>query len=130
MAKVLALGMVRAAIGCYAMSLASVTWVVISEIFSNHIPIAAMSVAVSALRIACFILTFLFPILNTGLGRIDSPFKELLVKIAPFLKTGLDTSGIFWLYAAICLAGFIYIKFKLPETKGKTLEQIEKDLVD
>ncbi len=112
------------------MSLAPVTWVVISEIFPNRIRGAAMSVAVSSLWIACFLLTFTFPILNSGLGKIDSGFKEMLVKIMPFLRNGLGTSGTFWLYAAICAAGFIFIKFKLPETKGKSLEQIERELVD
>lgn len=100
--------LVLAAIGCYAMSLAPVTWVVISEIFPNRIRGAAMSVAVTALWIACFILTYTFPILNAKLGP----------------------SGTFWLYAVICVAGFIYIFVKLPETKGKSLEQIEKELVD
>ena len=99
---------VLAAIGCYAMSLAPVTWVVISEIFPNRIRGAAMSVAVSALWIACFLLTYTFPILNAKLGP----------------------AGTVWLYAAICVAGFLFIFAKLPETKGKTLEQIEKDLVD
>jgi MFS family permease len=100
--------LVLAAIGCYGMSLAPVTWVVISEIFPNRIRGAAMAVAVSALWIACFLLTFLFPTLNKLLGP----------------------AGIFWLYAVLCVVGFIYIKFKLPETKGKTLEQIERELVD
>jgi len=100
--------LVLAAIGCYAMSLAPVTWVVISEIFPNRIRGAAMAVAVSALWIACFILTYTFPILNAKLG----------------------SAGTFWLYAAICAAGFVFIKLKLPETKGKSLEQIERDLVD
>jgi len=100
--------LVLAAIGCYAMSLAPVTWVVISEIFPNRIRGAAMSVAVSALWIACFLLTYTFPILNAKLGP----------------------AGTFWLYAAICVLGFLYIFAKLPETKGKTLEQIERDLVD
>src|SRR6185369_12362311 len=100
--------LVLAAIGCYAMSLAPVTWVVISEIFPNRIRGAAMSVAVSSLWIACFILKYTFPILNTKLG----------------------SAGTFWLYAGICVAGFLFIKFKLPETKGKTLEQIERELVD
>ena len=53
--------LVLAAIGCYAMSLAPVTWVVISEIFPNRIRGAAMAVAVSSLWIACFILTYTFP---------------------------------------------------------------------
>jgi len=100
--------LVLAAIGCYAMSLAPVTWVVISEIFPNRIRGAAMSVAVTALWIACFILTYTFPILNAKLGA----------------------SGTFWLYAGICVGGFLYIFFKLPETKGKSLEQIERELVD
>ncbi|MCX6996704.1 MAG: sugar porter family MFS transporter [Kiritimatiellaeota bacterium] len=100
--------LVLAAIGCYAMSLAPVTWVVISEIFPNRIRGAAMSVAVSALWIACFILTYTFPILNAKFG----------------------SAGTFWLYAAICVAGFVFIKLKLPETKGKSLEQIERELVD
>jgi sugar porter (SP) family MFS transporter len=100
--------LVLAAIGCYAMSLAPVTWVIISEIFPNRIRGAAMAVAVSALWIACFLLTFTFPILNRILG----------------------SAGTFWLYGAICVAGFIFVFFKLPETKGKTLEQIEKELVD
>lgn len=100
--------LVLAAIGCYAMSLAPVTWVVIAEIFPNRIRGAAMAVAVSALWIACFVLTYTFPILNAQLG----------------------SAGTFWLYAAICVAGFIFIKLKLPETKGKSLEQIERELVD
>ena len=100
--------LVLAAIGCYAMSLAPVTWVVISEIFPNRIRGAAMSVAVTALWIACFILTYTFPMLNAKLG----------------------SAGTFWLYAAICFAGLLFILWKLPETKGKTLEQIEKELVD
>ncbi len=100
--------LVLAAIGCYAMSLAPITWVVISEIFPNRIRGAAMSVAVAALWIACFILTFTFPYLNKS----------------------LKAAGTFWLYAGICVAGLVFIFFRLPETKGKTLEQIEKDLVD
>ncbi|HEX4262897.1 MAG TPA: sugar porter family MFS transporter [Verrucomicrobiae bacterium] len=100
--------LVLAAIGCYAMSLAPVTWVVISEIFPNRIRGAAMAVAVSALWIACFLLTFTFPMLNRKLG----------------------SAGTFWLYGAICVAGFVFIKAKLPETKGKSLEEIERELVD
>jgi sugar porter (SP) family MFS transporter len=102
------LALVLAAIGAYSMSLAPVTWVVISEIFPNRIRGAAMAVAVAALWLACFILTYTFPILNARLGA----------------------AGTFCLYAAICVFGFIFIRFKLPETKGKTLEQIEKELVD
>ena len=94
------------AIGCYAMSLAPVTWVVISEIFPNRIRGPAVSIAVSALWIACFVLTFTFPMLN-----------QLL-----------RTAGTFWLYSIICLAGLVFILTRVPETKGKTLEQIEHEI--
>ncbi|MDR3698798.1 MAG: sugar porter family MFS transporter [Candidatus Sulfopaludibacter sp.] len=90
-------------IGCYAMSLAPVTWVIISEIFPNRIRGLAVSVAVSALWVACFLLTFTFPLLNAALGP----------------------AGTFWLYAAICATGFFFILARVPETKGKTLEEIE-----
>jgi MFS transporter, SP family, arabinose:H+ symporter len=95
--------LVVAAIACYAMSLAPVTWVVIAEIFPNRIRGAAMSVAVTALWIASFVLTYTFPLFNQALGA----------------------AGTFWIYAAICVAGFVFIKSRLPETKRKTLEQIE-----
>jgi sugar porter (SP) family MFS transporter len=98
------LALVVAAIACYAMSLAPVTWVVISEIFPNRIRGSAMSIAVSALWIACFILTYTFPLMNRGLGSAKT----------------------FWVYAAICVLGFAFIKARLPETKGKTLEEIER----
>jgi sugar porter (SP) family MFS transporter len=99
---------VMATLACYAFSLAPVTWVLISEIFPNRIRGGAVSVATSALWSACFILTYTFPLLNRGLG----PAKT------------------FWLYALICAAGFVFILVRVPETKGKTLEQIERDLVD
>jgi predicted MFS family arabinose efflux permease len=82
--------------------------VVISEIFPNRIRGAAMAIAVAALWLACFLLTDTFPLLNAKLGA----------------------AGTFWLYAGICVAGFVFIWFKLPETKNKSLEQIERELVD
>jgi SP family sugar porter-like MFS transporter len=91
------------AIACYGMSLAPVTWVVISEIFPNRIRGAAMSIAVMSLWIGCFVLTYTFPLLNERVG----------------------SAGVFWIYAVICVAGFVFIKLRLPETKGKTLEEIE-----
>jgi SP family sugar porter-like MFS transporter len=100
--------LVVSAIGCYAMSLAPITWVVISEIFPNRIRGAAMSVAVFSLWVGCTALTLTFP----------------------FLKTGLGAHGAFWLYGVICVIGFFVILAKLPETKGKSLEEIERELVD
>jgi len=99
--------LVLAAIACYSMSLAPVTWVVISEIFPNRIRGAAMAIAVAALWLACFILTYTFPILNAKLGA----------------------AATFWLYALVCILGLVFIASKLPETKGRTLEEIESELV-
>ena len=99
--------LVLAAIGSYAMSLAPVTWVIISEIFPNRIRGTAMSIAVGFLWIACFLLTYTFPIFNAVLGA----------------------SVTFWIYSGICLVGFSFILLRLPETKGKTLEKIESELV-
>lgn len=52
---------------------------------------------------ASFILTYPFPVLNHALGAALT----------------------FWIYAAICVAGFLFIQARLPEAKGKTLEDIE-----
>lgn len=98
--------MVVAAIACYAMTLGPVAWVVISEIFPNRIRGMAMAVSTFALWAACFVLTYTFPLLNTALGAY----------------------GTFWLYGLICLLGFLFIKKYLPETKGKSLEEIEEEL--
>ena len=100
--------LVLAAIACYAMSLAPVTWVLISEIFPNRIRGAAVSLAVSSLWIGCFLLTYTFPTLNKALGA----------------------AGVFWLYAGICAVIFIFVRKFIPETKGKSLEQIERELTD
>ena len=94
------------AIACYAMSLAPVVWVVLSEIFPVRIRGMAMAISTFFLWAACFLLTYTFPILNEAVGA----------------------SGTFWLYGAICLSGFFFIRAKLPETKGKTLEELEKEL--
>lgn len=98
--------LVLLAIATYAMTLAPITWVVLSEIFPNQVRGAAMAIATTALWIACFVLTYTFPILN---------------KL-------LNASGTFWLYAVICFAGFFFVLKKLPETKGKSLEEIENTI--
>jgi hypothetical protein len=80
----------------------------LGKTLSNRIRGAAMAVSVVALWAACFVLTYTFPFLNRKLGA----------------------AGTFWIYAAICLGGFMFIKARLPETKCKTLEQIEREFVD
>ena len=93
------------AIACYALTLAPVTWVLIAEIFPLRIRSQGISVAVSALWIASFLLTYTFPILNQLEG----------------------TAGTFLTYGVICLLGFVLVAFSVPETKGRTLEQIGAD---
>ena len=92
-----------AAIGVYAMTLAPVTWVLISEIFPDRIRGTATSVAVIALWLAYAILTFTFPIKTKNMGTYTP----------------------FYIYAAVCLAGFFFVKYKVKETKGKALEEMD-----
>ena len=95
-------------VAIYSLTLAPVVWVILSEIFPNRIRGAAMSVAAIALWIGNFSLTFSFPAIKENLGWANN----------------------FWLYGVICAIGFVILYFKLPETKGKTLEQIEAELTD
>jgi len=91
------------AIACYAVTLAPVTWVLIAEIFPNRIRAHGVSVSVSALWAACFLLTYSFPALNAA----------------------LSTAGVFVGYGVICLIACAMIAAFVPETKGRSLEQIE-----
>lgn len=91
----------------FAFGLGPTVWVVLSEIFPNKIRGAAMSVATFSLWVACYLLTLTFPI-----------FVELL-----------SSAITFWIYAVICIIGFLIIYRILPETKGVSLERLEKILV-
>lgn len=93
------------AIAFFATTLGPVAWCFISEIFPNSVRGIAMATAVLSLWLANFILTYTFPTLLATLGA----------------------SYTFWLYASINVIAFIYIKSKVPETKNKTLEEIEKE---
>lgn len=92
------------AVALYAIGLAPLTWVVVSEIFPNKVRGVAMSIASFVLWIGCYLLTLTFPI----------------------LMENLNGDGTFWLYATICICGAVFITKCIPETKGKTLEEIEK----
>lgn len=99
--------LVVSAIACYAMTLGPVTWVLIAEIFPNRVRAVAVATCTFALWVGSFTLTYSFPLLNSSLGSF----------------------GTFWIYALICALGFIFFGRKLPETKGKSLEELEKELV-
>lgn len=97
------LALTLCAIACYAMSLAPITWVLITEIFPNRVRATSVSISVAALWIASFVLTYTFPLLDASIG----------------------TAGTFLTYGSICLLGAAFVFFAVPETKGKSLEQIE-----
>lgn len=96
------------AIACYAMTLGPVTWVLLSEIFPGHVRGVAVATGTFFLWTASFILTYTFPLLNQVLG----------------------TAGTFWIYTAICGTGFVFFLLRLPETKGKSLEELERKMID
>ena len=107
MTGVLMVALVIAAISVYAMTLGPVTWTLLAEIFPNRIRGVAMATCTFALWVGCCTLTFSFPSMNAALG----------------------SSGTFWIYASICACAFLYLWRNCPETKGKTLEELERELV-
>ena len=104
---VLMVALVVAAISTYAMTLAPVTWTLLAEIFPNRVRGIAMATCTFALWVGCCTLTFSFPSMNAALG----------------------SSGSFWIYSAICICAFAFLWRRCPETKGKSLEELEKELV-
>ena len=99
--------LVVAAISTYAMTLGPVTWTLLAEIFPHRVRGIAMATCTFALWVGCCTLTFSFPSMNAALG----------------------SSGTFWIYSAICVCAFIFLWNRCPETKGKSLEELEKELV-
>ena len=99
--------LVVAAISTYAMTLAPVTWTLLAEIFPNRVRGIAMATCTFALWVGCCTLTFSFPSMNAALG----------------------SSGSFWIYSAICICAFVFLFRNCPETKGKSLEELEKELI-
>ena len=95
------------AISVYAMTLGPVTWTLLAEIFPNRIRGVAMATCTFALWVGCCTLTFSFPSMNAALG----------------------SSGTFWIYSAICACAFVFLFRNCPETKGKSLEELESELV-
>jgi SP family arabinose:H+ symporter-like MFS transporter len=89
-----------ASFGC---TLGAVTWVYLSEIFPNLVRGLAMSIATLSLWLADFVITYSFPIMTKQLGTATTMFC----------------------YAALCAVAFVYMLFKIKETKGRTLEEIE-----
>ena len=102
----LMVALVVTAISVYAMTLGPVTWTLLAEIFPHRIRGIAMATCTFALWVGCCTLTFSFPSMNAALG----------------------SSGTFWIYSGICICAFIFLWRRCPETKGKSLETLEKEL--
>jgi SP family sugar porter-like MFS transporter len=107
MTGMLMVALVVAAISVYAMTLGPVTWTLLAEIFPHRVRGIAMATCTFALWVGCCTLTFSFPSMNAALG----------------------SSGTFWIYSGICVCAFIYLLRNCPETKGKSLEELESELV-
>jgi SP family arabinose:H+ symporter-like MFS transporter len=88
----------------FAMTLGPIVWVVISEIFPTRVRGRAMAMATASLWIADFAVSLTFPV----------------------IADKLHESFAFWLYAAMCAVNCLFIWAVLPETKGKSLEAIER----
>jgi len=93
----------------FAMSWGPVMWVVLSEIFPNSIR-GAMSIATATVWITDLIISWSFPVLDDNTWLVET----------------FHHGFAYWIYAVICLAAVIFVWKIVPETKGKTLEQIEK----
>ncbi len=100
----LLLGAILVCVACFAVGLGPGVWLLLSELFPTRIRGRAMSIATVSLWIACVALTLTF---------------LSLVK-------ALTASGAFWIYAAMCLITLAVVWRFTPETKGKTLEEIER----
>lgn len=97
-------------IASFALSVGPVTWVILSEIFPTRIRGRAMSICTILLWAANWVVSQTFPMLNEN----------------PWLVEHFHHGFTFWMYALMCVALFLVVKFGVPETKGKSLEEIER----
>lgn len=93
-------------IAAFAMALGPIPWILCSEIFPTRVRGRAMSLATFVIWSSCYVVAQTFPMLN------DSP------RVGPALT--------FWIYAGCSVVGLLFVYAALPETKGRTLEEIEK----
>jgi len=98
--------------GTYAVSLAPLTWLIMSEIFPTRIRAKGQAAGSLAVWIATYSSTqAMAPLMHYLEGHFGSP------------------AGIFWLYSAVCMLAFLFGWRVVPETKGKTLEAIGRSWV-
>jgi MFS transporter, SP family, arabinose:H+ symporter len=98
------LGSILVFIAAFANAMGPIPWILNSEIFPTKLRGRAMSVAILVLWLGDFIVTQTFPRLNADFG----------------------SAGTFWVYALCSLVSVFFVIFMVPETKGRTLEEIEE----
>ena len=92
-------------IAAFAMALGPVGWLFCSEIFPNRIRGRAMSIAAFTVWVSCYVVAQTFPMMN------DNP--------------AVGPAKTFWIYTAVSLFALVFVYAFIPETKGRTLEEIE-----
>lgn len=92
-------------LACFAFSIGPLKFVVASEIFPSAIRGRALAISIMVMWVA-----------DTIVGQLT-----------PILLKEIGSAGTFWFFAFFCLVAFIAVYKLLPETKGKSLEQIEND---
>ena len=97
-------------IASFALAVGPVTWVILSEIFPTRMRGTAMAIATVCLWIANYGVSQTFPMLDKSTLLVD-----LFHHAFPF-----------WVYAAFCVVLFILVLARIPETRGKSLEEIER----
>ncbi len=106
-ASMLIIGLILTCVMCFGIGLGPGVWVMMSELFPTRVRGRAMSVATISLWLACVLLTFTFLT----------------------LVNAITATGAFWVYASVCAFTFWFVWKQTPETKGKTLEEIERGWV-
>lgn len=94
----------------FAMSWGPVCWVMLAEIFPNSVRSAVMSIAVAAQWVSNFLVSWTFPIMDkneTLIGMFNHGFS-------------------YWVYGILAVIAALFVWKRIPETKGKTLEDMEK----
>jgi sugar porter (SP) family MFS transporter len=97
-------------IACFALSVGPVTWVILSEIFPTRIRGRAMAIATVCLWVANYVISQTFPMMDEN----------------PWLIERFHRGFPFWVYGVFCVCLFVFVLRFVPETKGKTLEEIEQ----
>ncbi len=97
-------------IASFASSMGPVVWVILSEIFPTKIRGRAMAIATVILWISCYAVSQTFPMMDKNQWLIEQ------------FNHGFS----FWIYSVFCVVTVLFVHKFVPETKGKTLEEIEK----